>query len=130
MPVYHVYLADFGLARVMSNTTVMGTKTMLAGTPGYQSPEQLKGESVGLSSDVYAFGGVLLTLFGGKPLWPGLSHYQIMYRVTVAGETPSVEGVQPVFIQSVCSLSFRNVHSRPSINQILEMLLKASCNKA
>ncbi len=65
----------------MSNTTVMSTKTMLAGTPGYQSPEQLKGESLGPPSDVYAYGGVLVALFGGRPLWPGLSHYQIMYKV-------------------------------------------------
>lgn len=35
----------------------VGTKTMLAGTPGFQSPEQLKAESVGIPSNVYAFGG-------------------------------------------------------------------------
>jgi serine/threonine protein kinase len=29
---------------------------MMAGTPGFQSPEQLRAEEVGIASDVYAFG--------------------------------------------------------------------------
>ena len=39
---------------------------MLAGTPGYQSPEQLKAESVGIPSKVYAFGGVLACAVWGE----------------------------------------------------------------
>ena len=39
---------------------------MAAGTLGFQSPEQLKGEGIGIHSDVYA------ELFGGEPLWSGL----------------------------------------------------------
>ena len=56
----HTVLTDFGLARFMSHTSAMGTRTMLAGSPGYQSPEQLRTESIGPPSDVYAFGGVCL----------------------------------------------------------------------
>jgi len=41
---------------------------MLAGTPGFQSPEQLKVESIGPPSDIYAFSGVLSILFGEQPL--------------------------------------------------------------
>jgi len=41
---------------------------MLAGTPGFQSPEQLKAESIGPPSDIYAFSGVLSVLFGEQPL--------------------------------------------------------------
>ena len=45
----------------------VGTKTMLAVTPGFQSPEQLKAESVGMPSNVYAFGGFLAVLFVEQP---------------------------------------------------------------
>ena len=38
-----------------------------AGTPGFQAPEQLKAETVDQLCDVYAFGVVLIELFGGKP---------------------------------------------------------------
>ena len=55
----------------MTNTMAVGTKSMLAGTPGFQSPDQLKAESVGIPSDVYAFGGVLAVLFGEQPLSVG-----------------------------------------------------------
>ena len=44
----------------------MGTATKLAGTPGFQSPEQLKGENMSISSDIYALGAVITELFGGK----------------------------------------------------------------
>ena len=53
----HTVLTEFGLARFMSHTSAMGTTTMLAGSPGYQSPEQLHTKSIGPPRDVYAFGG-------------------------------------------------------------------------
>ena len=58
---HHVYLADFGLSRVSAAT--VGSKTMTAGSPGFQSSEQLRAESVGPASDVYAFGGVLAVCY-------------------------------------------------------------------
>ena len=80
---YHAFVADFGLARAISATRAIGTHNMLSGTPRFQAPEQLKQENIGVLCDVYAFGGVLVELFGGRPLWPMLSHFQIMYNVTV-----------------------------------------------
>ena len=65
----HTVLTDLGLARFMSHTFAMGTtRTMLAGSPGYQSPEQLRTESIGPPSDVHAFGGVCLVTLAEKPM--------------------------------------------------------------
>ena len=47
-----VTLTDFDLAKLMSNTSQAGTRTMLAGSPGYQSPEQLKAEKIGTHCDI------------------------------------------------------------------------------
>ena len=55
----------------MRATRAIGTATMRVGTPGFQSLEQLKAEGIGISSDVFALGGVLTELFGGKP--PGIA---------------------------------------------------------
>ena len=52
----HVYLADFGLSRVMTSTRAMHTRTLQAGTPGFQAPEPLKAERVDEGADEYAFG--------------------------------------------------------------------------
>ena len=48
---------------------VGGTKTMLAGSPGYQAPEQLQNKGLGLPSDIYALGAVLLVLFGERQVF-------------------------------------------------------------
>ena len=42
----HATLTDFGLSRRMSCSTIVGTTTM-AGSPGFQAPEQLSAQSVG-----------------------------------------------------------------------------------
>ena len=45
---FHATLTDFGLSRIMSGTMVCSTRTMMAGTPGFQSPEQLQAKNIGL----------------------------------------------------------------------------------
>ena len=55
-------LTDFGLSQAVSSTTLIGTKTMMAGSPGFQAPELLHVESLGPHCEVYAFGCVLIVL--------------------------------------------------------------------
>ena len=77
-------IKKINLGEFSSNLCQGLTKTMLTGTPGFQPPEQLRSESIGLTSDIYALGAVLLVLFSEKPVWPKLSPYQIMFKVTVS----------------------------------------------
>ena len=71
-----------------------GTRTMLTGTPGFQSPEQLQVSSIGIECDVYAIGAVMVVMFTEKPLWPSLTPFQIMHKVTIEKEKPSVDAVE------------------------------------
>ena len=105
---WKILLGDFGLSQIIEGTNTIGTKTMLTGTPGFQPPEQLRSESIGLTSDIYALGAVLLVLFSEKPVWPKLSPYQIMFKVTVSGEKPDTT-VLPSQLQEVCRACFRDV---------------------
>jgi len=50
--------------------TAAGT---LCGTPGYMSPEQLRGEEVDHRADIWAFGCVLFECLTGHPPFPGKS---------------------------------------------------------
>lgn len=61
-------LLDFGLARVFEpSTTTQPTMTVAALlTPGYASPEQVRGEPLSTSTDVYSLGVVLYELLAGK----------------------------------------------------------------
>jgi serine/threonine protein kinase len=76
----------------MSQTSSVSTNIMLARSPGYQSPEPLRAKECSVSSDVYAFGAVMVLCLRGCTLWPGLNCYQLM-QVT-SNEQPSTQGIQ------------------------------------
>jgi serine/threonine-protein kinase len=64
-----VVLLDFGIAKLLSReTSAESPLTELAGhvlTPDYASPEQISGDSLGTTSDVYSLGVVLYELLAG-----------------------------------------------------------------
>jgi len=72
-----VKVLDFGVAhlRVLHETAGRGTETMTAtasaadagGTPGYMSPEQLRGGDVDARSDVFQLGILLYEMLAGRP---------------------------------------------------------------
>jgi serine/threonine protein kinase len=113
-------LTDFGLAKLMSQTSSVGTNTMLAGSPGYQSPEQLRAEECSISSDVYAFGAVMVVCLTGCTLWPGLNCYQIMQKVT-SNVQPNTQGIQNDF-KKICDKCFQPTNLRPHIEIVLRDL--------
>ncbi len=73
-----VKVLDFGLAKILGGT---GTSTRVdlqasspeavLGTPGYMSPEQLRGSDVDSRTDVWSFGCVLYELLTGSRCFPG-----------------------------------------------------------
>ena len=93
---------------------------MMAGSPGYQSPEQLRSESQGPPSDVYAFSSLMVVLFKQAPLWPGLNFFQIMHKVT-NNEYPNTDGT-PESIAVLCKKCFCNVTARLKITEVLKEL--------
>ena len=65
----HIKVMDFGLARgISTDVTDSEAQTLsggIAGTPGYMSPEQLRGDAMDGRSDLFAFGVVLQELLTG-----------------------------------------------------------------
>lgn len=118
-------LTDFGLSQAISSTTLIGTKTMMTGSPGFQAPEQLRAESLGPHCDVYAFGCVLIVLHREKVLWPGLNPYQILCKVSINKESPIMDDMNPN-IKSISVRALLSVKERPIIGTILNLLLKAA----
>ncbi len=84
-----VKLLDFGLARFRpaqaesdetqaQNETLAGT---VMGTPGYMSPEQVRGTAVTPSSDIFSLGCVIYELISGKRAFQGTTAVETMSAV-------------------------------------------------
>jgi branched-chain amino acid transport system ATP-binding protein len=61
-----VKVADFGLARDISASSVITAQGHVMGTPAYMSPEQCMGRSVDERSDQYSLGITLFEMFTGR----------------------------------------------------------------
>jgi eukaryotic-like serine/threonine-protein kinase len=60
-----VKLLDFGMAKVKESRVRTGVG-LLAGTPHYMSPEQIRQEAVGPAADIYGLGAVLFKMMTGR----------------------------------------------------------------
>jgi WD40 repeat protein/tRNA A-37 threonylcarbamoyl transferase component Bud32 len=63
----HVYLADFGLTRRVSEETGIGDDGHLLGTIDYVAPEQIAGEVIDGRVDIYSLGCVFYECVVGQP---------------------------------------------------------------
>ena len=63
----HVYLADFGLTKRLSDETASGADGRLMGTIDYVAPEQIAGGEIDGRADVYSLGCVLYECLVGQP---------------------------------------------------------------
>lgn len=65
----HTYLADFGLARLLSTSTLAFHTGH--GTPPYAPPEQVRSQEITPKSDIFSFGILLFEMFTGQLPWNG-----------------------------------------------------------
>jgi eukaryotic-like serine/threonine-protein kinase len=61
-----VYLADFGVARMLEGPAVLTQEGAVTGTPQYMAPEQAMAQPVDRSCDIYALGIVAYEMFTGR----------------------------------------------------------------
>lgn len=65
-----VFLADFGIARPLDDTSGITTTNMTVGTVAYAAPEQLMGEPLDGRADQYALPATAYHLLTGLQLFP------------------------------------------------------------
>jgi serine/threonine-protein kinase len=61
-----VYLADFGIAKMLESSGGLTASGMITGTPQYMAPEQATGLKIGPAADVYALGIMAYEMLTGR----------------------------------------------------------------
>ncbi len=99
-----VKVMDFGIARAVSDSSATLAHTNgIVGTAQYFSPEQARGETVDLRTDLYSTGVLLYEMLTGKPPFTGDT------AVSVAYQHVSESPVPPSMINSSVSLAMDSV---------------------
>ncbi|MDD2884514.1 MAG: serine/threonine-protein kinase [Dechloromonas sp.] len=88
-------IADFGLALNMNkNMDRDSTFVMGVGSPGYMSPEQIKGYPLNQKTDLYSLGVLLFQLLTGRLPFRANNQATLLYRI-VNTEPPAVTSLNP-----------------------------------
>jgi WD40 repeat protein len=90
----HVYLADFGITKRVSEERGAGDDGRLLGTIEYVAPEQIAGEDVDGRADVYSLGCVFYECLVGEPPFRGESDVAVVFSHLEA-EPPAPSGQRP-----------------------------------
>src|SRR6185436_8323261 len=82
-------LADFGVARLETEDSLVTRTGALLGTPAYMSPEQASGEATSPRSDLYSLGATLYQLATGTLPYSG-SPAKVMSMIAAGSLVPPV----------------------------------------
>ncbi|GAB3227054.1 serine/threonine-protein kinase [Mycolicibacterium hippocampi] len=89
-----VFLADFGIARPLDDTSGITTTNMTVGTVAYASPEQLMGEPMDGRADQYALAATTYNLLTGSQLFPNSNPAVVISRHLNA-PAPALANIRP-----------------------------------
>ncbi|WP_327693227.1 serine/threonine-protein kinase [Streptomyces sp. NBC_00459] len=113
-------IIDFGIARALD--TVAGslrTSTgVVLGSPGFMSPEQVRGQRVTPAADLFSLGSVLVYAATGRlPFGSAeLGLHALMFRI--AEEEPDLTGVPQTLVGLVAACLDKDPQRRPTAEQL------------
>jgi serine/threonine protein kinase len=121
-----IYLTDFGLARIATNSESTMSQDMIIGSPQYVSPEQAKSEPVDARTDVYSFGIVIYEMLTGRvPFQSDTPYSTILAQINTPPPQPRVlnPAIPPAVEQVLLKALAKDRHARyASIREMLNAL--------
>jgi serine/threonine protein kinase len=90
-----IKVADFGLAKAVDKFVFVTQDGKVVGTPAYMSPEQARGEIVGVRSDIFSLGVVAFELLAGRRPFEGTSYSEVVDNIQ-RHEPPPISSFNPM----------------------------------
>jgi serine/threonine protein kinase len=115
-------IIDFGISSAAEATALTGTGFMI-GSPGFMSPEQAEGLTVGPASDIFSLAGVLIYAARGEGPFGSGDTAALLYRV-VHGK-PNIDKVPDNLRPLIKRSLSRDPKRRPAATQFLADLSAA-----
>ncbi|MFE7323992.1 serine/threonine-protein kinase [Streptomyces sp. NPDC057565] len=114
---------DFGIARALETSveSLLTSTGMAIGSPGFMSPEQVRGQRAGVKSDVFTLGCVLTYAATGQlPFGQGASNqHAVMFQI-VEGE-PDLTRVEDAALRALIARCLtKGIDQRPDVDELLE----------
>ncbi|WP_155769667.1 serine/threonine-protein kinase [Mycobacterium asiaticum] len=102
-----IYLADFGIARRIDDSSGLTGVNMAVGTVAYAAPEQLMGSTVDGRADQYALACTAFHLLTGAPPFQDanptvvITHHVSSTPPAIGARRPEMSGLNPVFAKAL-----------------------------
>ncbi|WP_189599680.1 serine/threonine-protein kinase [Streptomyces lateritius] len=117
-------IIDFGIARAVDTVTDGGLTSTgaVVGSPGFMSPEQVRGEKLTPASDIFCLGSVLVYAATGRsPFGTADSGvHATMFRI--AHDEPDLTGLAPELSGLVRACLAKDPAGRPSAAELVETI--------
>jgi serine/threonine protein kinase len=106
-------LADFGLARILTDSLDLSSPGLVLGSPHYLAPEQAMGEEVDQRADIYAFGIIVYELIVGRLPFTGATPLAVIEQ-QISTPPPSIRGLLPGLPPTLDATIQRALAKRPA----------------
>ncbi|MGW4723035.1 serine/threonine-protein kinase [Streptomyces sp. NPDC004291] len=118
-------LIDFGIARAVDTVAEGGDLTTtgaVVGSPGFMSPEQVRGERLTPASDVFCLGSVLVYAATGRAPFGSADSgvHATMFRI--AHDEPDLTDLPPALSGVIRACLAKDPAARPSTGELVEAL--------
>jgi protein kinase-like protein/putative pyrroloquinoline-quinone binding quinoprotein/putative pyrroloquinoline-quinone-binding quinoprotein len=106
---------DFGVSRALDATSHTRPGQTF-GTPSFMSPEQARGQAVGVASDVFSLGAVLCFAATGRAPFGDQNLLTVLYRVV--HEDPALDGLDGPLRELTAGCMAKDPAARPTLAQL------------
>ncbi|MFJ4983398.1 bifunctional serine/threonine-protein kinase/ABC transporter substrate-binding protein [Streptomyces sp. NPDC088732] len=111
-------LIDFGIARAVGATALTADGSVI-GSPGYLSPEQARGTTVGPAGDVFSLGCVLVHSLTGRPPFGTGGAAAVLYRTV--HEEPDLAGLPRELDAALRACLAKSADERPTVARLRDL---------